>query len=120
MTPHGLCVLGVPPAAIVAASLPLPDVVSESEYIGSTTGTALGLVKCEAKDMCVPANTTIVLEDTLSVTETAPEGPVGEMHGYVFLHDTHPWRKYTVNAIIHCDDCRQMDKGLLHVNQWTC
>ncbi|KEQ58048.1 UbiD-domain-containing protein [Aureobasidium melanogenum CBS 110374] len=101
--PWALC-FGVPPAAIMASSMPLPAGVTEAEYIGSMTGTALDLVKCEANDMLVPANSEIVFEGTLSITETAPEGPFGEMHGYVFPGDTHQWPKYTVNAITHRDD----------------
>lgn len=73
--------LGVPPAAIMAASMPLPDGCTEAGYIGAMTGTALDVVKCETNDMYVPANTEIVLEGTLSITETGPEGPFGEMHG---------------------------------------
>ncbi|KAG9693871.1 UbiD-domain-containing protein, partial [Aureobasidium melanogenum] len=101
--PWALC-FGVPPAAIMASSMPLPAGVTEAEYIGSMTGTALDLVKCETNDMLVPANSEIVFEGTLSITETAAEGPFGEMHGYVFPGDTHQWPKYTVNAITHRDD----------------
>ncbi|KAG9661028.1 UbiD-domain-containing protein, partial [Aureobasidium melanogenum] len=67
--PWALC-FGVPPAAIMAASMPLPAGVTEAEYIGSMTGTALDLVKCETNDMLVPANSEIVFEGTLSITET--------------------------------------------------
>ncbi|KAL1301859.1 hypothetical protein AAFC00_006043 [Neodothiora populina] len=101
--PWALC-FGVPPAAIMASSMPLPDGVTESEYIGAMTGTALDLVKCETNNLKVPANSEIVFEGTLSVTETAPEGPFGEMHGYVFPGDAHQCPKYTVNAITHRDD----------------
>lgn len=80
---------GVPPAAIMASSMPLPDGVTEAEYIGAMTGTALDVVKCETNDLLVPANSEIVFEGTLSVSETAPEGPFGEMHGYVFPGDAH-------------------------------
>ena len=88
----------------MASSMPLPAGVTEAEYIGSMTGTALDLVKCETNDMWVPANSEIVFEGSLSITETAPEGPFGEMHGYVFPGDTHPWPKYNVDAITHRDD----------------
>jgi UbiD family decarboxylase len=92
---------GVPPAAIMAASMPIPDVVSEAGYIGAITGNALDVVKCETNDLYVPANAEIVFEGTLSISETAPEGPFGEMHGYAFPGDTHPWPLYTVNAITY-------------------
>ncbi|RAO68168.1 uncharacterized protein BHQ10_004180 [Talaromyces amestolkiae] len=92
---------GVPPAAIMAASMPIPDGVSEAEYIGAMTGSALNVVKCDTNDLYVPANSEIVFEGTLSISETSPEGPFGEMHGYVFPGDTHPWPKYTVEKITY-------------------
>lgn len=92
---------GVPPAAIMASSMPIPDGVTEAGYIGAMTGSALDVVKCETNDLYVPANAEIVFEGTLSITETGPEGPFGEMHGYVFPGDTHQWPKYKVNAITY-------------------
>ncbi|RDW74947.1 ferulic acid decarboxylase 1 [Coleophoma cylindrospora] len=92
---------GVPPAAIMASSMPIPDGVTEAGYIGAMTGNALDVVKCETNDLYVPANSEIVLEGTLSITETAPEGPFGEMHGYVFPGDVHQCPKYKVNAITY-------------------
>ncbi|KAH7187919.1 3-octaprenyl-4-hydroxybenzoate carboxy-lyase-domain-containing protein [Fusarium oxysporum] len=74
---------GVPPAAIMASSMPLPDGLSEAEYIGSLVGSPLEVVKCETNELYVPANSEIVFEGTCSITETAPEGPFGEMHGQV-------------------------------------
>ncbi|KAL8277938.1 hypothetical protein RQP46_009570 [Phenoliferia psychrophenolica] len=101
--PWALC-LGVPPAAIMAASMPIPDGVSEAGYIGAFTGASLEVVKCESNNLMVPASSEIVMEGTLSITETGPEGPFGEMHGYVFPGDTHPWPKYHVDVITHRDD----------------
>lgn len=72
---------GVPPAAIMASSMPLPDGVTEAGYIGAMTGSAIDVVKCETNDLYVPANAEIILEGTMSITETGPEGPFGEMHG---------------------------------------
>lgn len=95
---------GVPPAAIMASSMPLPDGVTEAEYIGAMTGTALDVVKCETNDLLVPANSEIVLEGTLSISETAPEGPFGEMHGYVFPGDAHMAPTYHVSCITHRND----------------
>lgn len=72
---------GVPPAAIMAASMPLPDGLTEAEYIGSMVDSPLELVKCETNDLFMPSTSEIVFEGTCSVTETACEGPFGEMHG---------------------------------------
>ncbi|KKY25017.1 putative 3-octaprenyl-4-hydroxybenzoate carboxy [Phaeomoniella chlamydospora] len=101
--PWALC-FGVPPAAIMASSMPLPDGLTEADYIGAMTGTALDVVKCETNDLYVPANSEIVFEGTLSITETAPEGPFGEMHGYVFPGDSHPQPVYNVKKITHRSD----------------
>ncbi|EWZ30913.1 UbiD decarboxylyase family [Fusarium oxysporum Fo47] len=95
---------GVPPAAIMASSMPLPDGLSEAEYIGSLVGSSLDVIKCETNGLYVPANSEIIFEGTCSITETAPEGPFGEMHGYVFPGDAHPWPKYTVDLITHRKD----------------
>lgn len=95
---------GVPPAAIMAASMPLPDGVTESEYIGAMTGEALEVVKCQTNNLYVPANSEIVFEGTLSITETGLEGPYGEMHGYTFLGDSRQQPLYTVNAITYRDN----------------
>ncbi|CAO3676996.1 unnamed protein product [Umbelopsis vinacea] len=54
---------GVPPAAIMAASMPLPDDITESEYIDAMTGEALEVVKCQTNNLYVPANSEIVFEE---------------------------------------------------------
>ncbi|OHE99284.1 hypothetical protein CORC01_05325 [Colletotrichum orchidophilum] len=105
-------VFGVPPAAIMAASMPLPGGLSEAEYIGSLVGAPLEVVKCDTNGLYVPANSEIVFEGVCSATETAPEGPFGEMHGYVdlanssyvFPGDAHPQPKYRVDLITHRKD----------------
>lgn len=76
---------GVPPAAIMASSMPIPNGVSEAEYVGAMVGQPIELVKCDTNDIYVPATSEIVFEGTLSITETGGEGPFGEMHGFVYL-----------------------------------
>ncbi|KAK1148436.1 Ferulic acid decarboxylase 1 [Aspergillus melleus] len=92
---------GVPPAAIMASSMPIPDGVTEAGYVGAMTGSSLELVKCDTNDLYVPATSEIVLEGTLSITESVAEGPFGEMHGYVFPGDAHVCPKYKVNRITY-------------------
>lgn len=118
----GLC-FGVPPAAIMTSSMPIrklsvgqntnfswaysltaADGVSEGGYIGAFIGESIPVVKCETNDLLVPATSEIVFEGFLSVTETAPEGPFGEMHGYIFPGDSHDSPVYKVNCITHRDD----------------
>ncbi|KAI1866845.1 uncharacterized protein JN550_007392 [Neoarthrinium moseri] len=86
--PWALC-FGVPPAAIMASSMPIPDGVTEAGYVSAMTGRPLELVKSDTNELYVPANSEIVFEGTLSITKTGDEGPFGEMHGYVFPADTH-------------------------------
>ena len=92
---------GVPPAAIMASSMPIPDGVTEADYVGAMTGSPLELVKCDTNNLHVPATSEIVFEGTLSITETGPEGPFGEMHGYIFPGDAHVCPKYKVNRITY-------------------
>lgn len=82
-------------------SMPIPDSVTEAGYVGAMTGHAIDVVKCETNDLHIPANAEIVFEGVLSTSETLPEGPFGEMHGYVFPGDTHQWPKCTVKAITY-------------------
>ncbi|KAH7303067.1 3-octaprenyl-4-hydroxybenzoate carboxy-lyase-domain-containing protein [Stachybotrys elegans] len=78
--------------------------VSEAEYVGSFCGSPLELVKCETNDICVPTNSEIVLEGTISTTDANEEGPHGEMHGYSFLDENSLQPIYNVNAITHRTD----------------
>ncbi|MGP3776936.1 UbiD family decarboxylase [Streptomyces sp. SDT5-1] len=77
-------VLGAPPAALAAAGMPLPAEVNEDGYVGALTGAPVDVVRTELHDLHVPANAEIVLEGWISPDETAPEGPMGEYHGYSF------------------------------------
>lgn len=76
--------MGVPPAAILAAGVRGPEGISEADFVGAMTGSALDLVKCETKDLFVPTTSEIVFEDTVSITDNGPEGSFGEIHGYTF------------------------------------
>lgn len=97
--------LGAPPAAVMASSMPLPDRVSEAEYVGAMTGEPMDVVQCETNDHLVPATSEIVLEGTLSLTETAREGPFGEMHGYCFPGDSHQSPLYGIHPAPACVEC---------------
>ncbi|KKA30238.1 hypothetical protein TD95_003741 [Thielaviopsis punctulata] len=95
---------GVPPAAIMVSSMPLPDGVTEAEYIGALVGEPLELVKCETNNLQVPANSEIVFEGVCSITERSREGPFGEMHGYVFPAEEHTQPRFRVDLITHRKD----------------
>ncbi len=95
--------LGAPPAAAIVSGMPLPPYVAEGEYISTVVGAPIEVVKCETNDILVPANSEIVLEGTMSATNSLPEGPFGEMHGYTFP-ESGSGLVFTVKASTYRDD----------------
>lgn len=96
--------LGVPPVATIAAAMPIPEGVSEGEYVGAVVGKPLDVVKCEMSDLLVPANSEIILEGSMSLVETADEGPFGDYLGYVFDSDRRTMPLFRVDAITYRND----------------
>ncbi|GCF01659.1 hypothetical protein ZYGM_000516 [Zygosaccharomyces mellis] len=96
--PFALC-FGVPPASILISSMPIPEGVSETDYVGSIVGEPIQVVQTETNELEVPAESEIVLEGTLDLDRLELEGPFGEMHGYVFPGTGHPCPTYTVEAM---------------------
>ncbi|MFJ8545320.1 UbiD family decarboxylase [Streptomyces sp. NPDC093586] len=96
-------VLGAPPAALAAAGMPLPAEVNEDGYVGALTGSPVEVVRTETNGLYVPANAEIVLEGYISPDETAPEGPMGEYHGYQFA-ESKPQPVFHVEAVTFRDD----------------
>ncbi|KAL5340310.1 3-octaprenyl-4-hydroxybenzoate carboxy-lyase-domain-containing protein [Aspergillus crustosus] len=96
--------LGVPPAASIVASMPVPGNVSESDYVGAVTGQPLEMVKCELSDLLVPANSEIIIEGAFLMTEMAPEGPFGDYLGIVFDDEQKMCPLFRVEAITHRDN----------------
>ncbi|MFE7662362.1 UbiD family decarboxylase [Streptomyces celluloflavus] len=96
-------VLGAPPAALAAAGMPLPAHVSEDGYVGALAGGPVEVVRTETNGLYVPAHSEIVLEGYISTDETAPEGPMGEYHGYLFP-ESKPQPVFHVQAVTHRDD----------------
>ncbi|TVY79095.1 Ferulic acid decarboxylase 1 [Fusarium oxysporum f. sp. cubense] len=95
---------GVPPAASLAAAMPVPEGVSEAEYVGALVGKPLDLVKCELNNLLVPANSEIVFEGTLSLTDKAHEGPFEDYLGVIFEGDQRMQPLFTVDAITYRND----------------
>lgn len=102
-TPYAIA-FGAPPAAIMTASTPIPDDVSEAGWTGAMVGQPMDVVKCETNDLYVPANAEIVFEGFIAATKKVPEGPFGEMHGYVFPGDAKDEPLFSVNCITYRDD----------------
>lgn len=96
--------LGVPPVATIAAAMPIPEGISEGEYVGAVVGKPLDVVKCEMSDLLVPANSEIILEGSMSLVETADEGPFGDYLGYVFDSDRRTMPLFRVDAITYRND----------------
>lgn len=101
--PYALC-FGVPPAAILVSSMPIPDGVSEADYIGGVIGEPLLVVKSELSDLEVPADSEMVFEGQLNLDANLMEGPFGEMHGYVFPGTGHLGPAYEVKSITYRDE----------------
>ncbi len=93
--------LGVEPFIPFVGGMPLPDHVSEADYVGAYFGEAIEVVQCETVDLQVPATAEIVLEGTISLTETAPEGPMGEYAGYLWTGQSSPKPVYHVTAMTY-------------------
>ncbi|MEC9375029.1 MAG: UbiD family decarboxylase [Pseudomonadota bacterium] len=76
----------------------LPD---ELAIAGGLRGKAIDVVKCETNDMLVPAHAEMIIEGEVLFDEPLePEGPFGEMYGYLGPKDEAKlWMK--VNAVTH-------------------
>lgn len=95
--------LGAPPAATIAASIPIPPGVSERDYVSSLAGKPLDMVKCELSDLLVPANSEIILEGTFSLKDKALEGPFEDYIGMHFEGEAGNQPLFTVDAITYRD-----------------
>ncbi len=89
--------IGVDPATILAAVLPLPETMSEIRFSGVLRGDRPRLAKAATVPMMVPADAEIVIEGWVSPTETAPEGPYCDHTGY--YNSVEPFPVMRVSAI---------------------
>ncbi len=74
--------IGAAPATIFAAVMPLPDGMSELGFAGLLKGKRQDVTAGLTVPLPVPAEAEIILEGTVSATETAGEGPYGDHTGY--------------------------------------
>jgi 4-hydroxy-3-polyprenylbenzoate decarboxylase len=92
-------VLGVAPnISYVAISKFAPD-VDELAIAGGLAGEAVELVKCKTVDIEVPAHAEIVVEGIMPTDTLEPEGPFGEMSGYMASREISPY--FMVTCITH-------------------
>ncbi|OYX75362.1 MAG: 3-octaprenyl-4-hydroxybenzoate carboxy-lyase [Rhizobiales bacterium 17-65-6] len=75
-------VIGADPATLLAAVMPAPEKVTELALAGIIAGRRPDLMACRSIPLHVPSSAEIVLEGTVSPTETAQEGPFGDHTGY--------------------------------------
>lgn len=83
-------VIGADPATLLAAVMPAPEGVSELALSGLLNNRRPILAPCRSIPLHVPASAEIVLEGTVSPTETALEGPFGDHTGYYNAPDRYP------------------------------
>lgn len=74
--------LGGDPAAMVAATLPLPETVDEMQFAGWLRGAPLELTRCRTNELFVPAGAEMVIEGYMEPGETALDGPFGNHTGF--------------------------------------
>lgn len=96
--------MGVPPVALYAASVALPERMDEAGYAGAFLGAPIETVRCETLDLEVPASSELVLEGRVSLQDHALEGPFGDYMGYVSPPGGAPMPVYTVDAVTFRDD----------------
>ncbi len=90
-------VIGADPGTIIAAVAPVPETLSEYQFAGLLRGKSVQLVECRTVPLKVPATAEIVLEGTVSLTDTAEEGPYGDHTGYYNAVERFP--VFTISAI---------------------
>jgi 4-hydroxy-3-polyprenylbenzoate decarboxylase len=92
--------IGTDPVTPIVSAMGIPPYVNEADVIGGYRGTPMELVVCETVPLQVPASAEIVIEGTVSATESRAEGPFGEYTGYLTA-GRGPKPVYQVTAITH-------------------
>ncbi len=83
-------VIGADPATLLASVMPAPEGVSELALSGMINDRRVRMAPCRDIALHVPASAEIVLEGTVSPTETALEGPFGDHTGYYNAPEHYP------------------------------
>lgn len=94
---------GGPPAIPFVSAMSIPFEINECDVIGGYIGYPLELVQCETINLQVPARAEIVVEGTMSLDETALEGPMGEFSGSICLASRNNNPVINVSAVTHRD-----------------
>jgi 4-hydroxy-3-polyprenylbenzoate decarboxylase len=79
-------VIGNDPIAwFVSSSIISKGGADELAIAGGLRGRAIDVIKCETNDMMIPAHAEMVIEGEVLLDQWEPEGPFGEMYGYLGL-----------------------------------
>lgn len=95
--------MGTEPALPFVSGMPLDENVNEADFIGGYLGEPIDVVDAVTVDLQVPATSEIILEGTVSVTDTTWEGPMGEYSGYLSPGGGMPSPVFNVSAMTFRD-----------------
>jgi len=83
---HAAVVLGTDPIVFaMSSSKTARSGQDELEFAGGFKKRPIEVVKCEDSDILVPANVEMIIEGEIPLDDLEPEGPFGEMYGYMGL-----------------------------------
>lgn len=91
--------LGADPATLISSVIPIPNALSEYALAGLLRASKTEVVRCISCDLCVPANSEIILEGYLERDKMAIEGPFGDHTGY--YNTTSKFPICTITHITH-------------------
>ena len=84
-TPCAILMGNDPIAYFISSSVISKGGADELAIAGGFRGKAIDVVKCETNDMLIPATAELVIEGDVLLDQLEPEGPFGEMYGYLGL-----------------------------------
>lgn len=93
--------MGVDPAIPFVGGMPIPEGVSEPDFVGGYLREPVNVIDGETVDLQVPASSEIVIEGTVDPNKRAEEGPMGEYTGYISKGESSFQPVYEVTAITH-------------------
>ncbi|MEE2745864.1 MAG: UbiD family decarboxylase [Pseudomonadota bacterium] len=94
-------VIGIDPGTMLSAVSPVPENISEYQFAGILRNQKLTLCDCKTIPIKVPAESEIVLEGHVSLTEYEDEGPYGDHTGYYNSIEKFPIFKISAITMRH-------------------
>ncbi|MBF0183493.1 MAG: UbiD family decarboxylase [Magnetococcales bacterium] len=102
--------IGCDPATLLAAVTPIPETLSEYAFAGLLREKRVETAPALTVPLPVPAYAEIVLEGTVNLQETAPEGPFGDHTGY--YNEVESFPVFTVH-------CMTMRRRPIYLSTYT-